>query len=167
MGQLGRHLPLRTPRPYRSPLPASPPPPSPHTVWRLPHWEKGKAGHNLSLCNYLSGTACETSAICPPPRKKINYTHAHGDTDSTMILPSTASGLSSGRKLCHGEPEPRTADSCTAPAPVLLSPRPLTLKLASFQPEFLAGKEGEVHVASEIMGVEKENKQNSWPFLMR
>lgn len=72
------------------PLPPSRPllPSTTRSVWRLPYSGKGKAEHNLSLCNYLSGTACEASATSPQPCKKINYTQALGDTDGTT-LPST------------------------------------------------------------------------------
>lgn len=113
------------------PLPPPPPPPSTaRSVWRLPYSEKGKAEHSLSLCNYLSGTACEASATSPQPCKKMNYTHALGDTDGTT-LPCTPQRA----RLCEeraAQASPGLLITCTAAGhPSSLLPA-LTRLLSSF-----------------------------------
>ena len=142
MGQPGSASP--PPTPPCTPAPSSPPP---YAESGDPYREKGKAGHNLSFCNYLSGTACEASATFPQPCNKINYIHT--ETRMARSCPPPPVGSALGEKLCSGES--RTADTRTAaPAgqtPILPPPGPDTSAFI-FQPEFLAGEKGEIHLAS-------------------
>lgn len=100
------------PHPAAYPLPPSL---SLHRIWRLPH---------LSLCNYLSGTTCETPVTSPltsPSHplagKKISYTHAQRYPHT--VLPSVPGGLSS-------EKESSARASPGLRLPSLWSPTPLS-----------------------------------------
>ena len=150
-----------------SPPPALPrplPPPRPllpstiRSVWRLPYSEKGKAEHNLSLCNYLSGTACEASATSPQPCKKINYTHALGDTDGTM-LPCTPQRAHLWEERA-AQASPGLLIPALRPDTHPPSSSPDTSAFIFFSPSASPGEKGKSHLAAKKswMRREKENK---------
>lgn len=92
---MGQPCPVLPPPDVPHPAAFHPPSLSLHRIWRLP---------NLSLCNYLSGTTCETPVTPPPPRRQENKLHTCAEipTHSLALHPQRAQ-LREG-ELCWASP---------------------------------------------------------------